>query len=202
MASELATALAKAQAEMKNAHLNKVNTHFKSKYADLAGIRDAVMPHLAKNGIAVTQVMDVVNGDSMVLITKLIHASGETIESVFPVAADASKPHAMGSAITYARRYSLSAICGISADEDDDGNAAQEAPPVVKTLSKANARAVYEALQAGVDQCGSLDELRIWGRESKAQVALLPADWQEILRTRFEDKMNALKSNKETVNNG
>jgi hypothetical protein len=120
--NEIAAALAKAQASMKNAALNKVNPHFKSKYADLAGIRDAVVPELAKAGIAMVQAVDV-GGDSIVLRTRLLHASGQWIESVCPVAftGDMQK---MGSAITYARRYSLSAICGIAADEDDDANAA------------------------------------------------------------------------------
>jgi hypothetical protein len=120
--NEIAAALAKAQASMKNAALNKVNPHFRSKYADLAGIRDAVVPELAKAGIAMVQAVDV-GGDAIVLRTRLLHASGQWIESVCPVAftGDMQK---MGSAITYARRYSLSAICGIAADEDDDANAA------------------------------------------------------------------------------
>jgi hypothetical protein len=119
--NEIAAALTKAQAAMKNAALNKVNPHFKSKYADLAGIRDTVVPALTANGIAVVQTL----AQGLVL-TRLIHTSGQWIESACPIptAPDMQK---MGSAITYARRYSLSAICGISADEDDDGNAAVQA---------------------------------------------------------------------------
>jgi hypothetical protein len=118
--NEIAAALTKAQASMKNAALNKVNPHFKSKYADLAGIRDTVVPALTANGIAVVQTL----AQGLVL-TRLIHTSGQWIESACPIptAPDMQK---MGSAITYARRYSLSAICGISADEDDDGNAASQ----------------------------------------------------------------------------
>jgi hypothetical protein len=118
----LASALAKAQSAMKNAPLNKVNPHFKSKYADLAAIRDAVVPALSANGIAVTQTPEFRDG-SWVLVTTL-RGHGETIESVYPLTID--KPQAMGSQLTYAKRYSLSSICGISADEDDDGNAAQQ----------------------------------------------------------------------------
>jgi hypothetical protein len=118
----IAAALAKAQASMKNATLNKVNPHFKSKYADLAGIRDAVTPPLAANGIAVTQTLDA-DSDRYFVRTRLMHVSGQWIESLCPIIGmgDMQK---MGSAVTYARRYSLSAICGIAADEDDDGNAA------------------------------------------------------------------------------
>lgn len=126
--NEIAAALAKAQGAMKNATLNKVNPHFKSKYADLAGIRDAVMPALTANGIAVVQTLTggVADGHvSNVVVTRLMHASGQWIESAIaiPPTPDMQK---MGSAITYARRYSLSAICGIAADEDDDADAASQ----------------------------------------------------------------------------
>jgi hypothetical protein len=131
--NEIASALAKAQASMKNAALNKVNPHFKSKYADLAGIRDTVIPDLAKNGIAVVQTIDTRDGN-LVMLTRLIHAGGQWIESLCPIPAG-SDMQKMGSAITYARRYSLSAICGIAADEDDDANAAA-APQPAKAASK------------------------------------------------------------------
>ena len=117
--NELAAALAAAQAEMKNAKLNKTNPHFKSRYADLAEIRDTVTPALSKHGIAVAHGMDA-SDNGIVVVTRLIHASGQWIESRFPIAYD--KPQTMGSAYTYARRYSLSAMCSIAADEDDDEN--------------------------------------------------------------------------------
>lgn len=198
MPSELAVALAKAQSEMKNATLNKTNPHFRSKYADLAGIRDAVTPALAKNGIAVTQCIEIY-GEMTVVATKLMHSSGEMIESRFPIMADVSKPQAIGSAITYARRYSLSAICGISADEDDDGNAAQEAGgKPVATLSKANARDLYSSLQADLDAVTTPDALSAWAKSAKPQVSRLPADWQDILRERFEAKRTEI-GKKETA---
>jgi hypothetical protein len=120
--NEIAAALAKAQSQMKNAALNKVNPHFKSKYADLAGIRDTVIPALTANGIAVVQTLE-----ASAVLTRLLHTSGQWIESACPIppAPDMQK---MGSAITYARRYSLSAICGIAADEDDDANSVSDVP--------------------------------------------------------------------------
>ena len=125
---DLAAALAKAQAGMKNAVLNKVNPHYRSKYADLAGIRDAVIPALTAQGIAVVQAIDY---DAV--LTRLVHASGQWIESAcrIPASQDMQK---MGSAITYARRYSLSAICAIAADEDDDANAAVTIAPTVTVI--------------------------------------------------------------------
>src|SRR5688572_5865463 len=95
--NEIAAALAKAQAGMKNAALNKVNPHFKSRYADLAGIRDTVVPTLAANGIAVVQTLD-----TDALLTRLLHTSGQWIESRCPIP-NVPDMQKMGSAITYAR---------------------------------------------------------------------------------------------------
>lgn len=129
--NDIAAALAKAQGEMKNAALNKVNPHFKSKYADLAGIRDAVVPVLSKHGIAVVQTLGFLDGyTGQTVTTRLIHTSGQWIESACGCGHSVKNMQEMGSAITYARRYSLSAICGIAADEDDDANAASQ-PKVI-----------------------------------------------------------------------
>lgn len=122
--AKIAKALAAAQAEMSNATLNKTNPHFKSRYADLAAIRDAAIPALAKHGLAVTQLPDVTE-DGFMLVTRLMHESGEWISSTYPLPTDLGKPQQMGSAQTYARRYSLAALVGISAEEDDDANAAE-----------------------------------------------------------------------------
>jgi hypothetical protein len=120
--NEFAGALAKAQGEMENAILNKVNPHFKSKYADLAAIRDAIIPSLAKHGIAMIQAIDS-DDTGPFLTTRLVHSSGQWVESVYPLPANA-KPQEFGSALTYGKRYSLASLCGISADEDDDANEA------------------------------------------------------------------------------
>lgn len=119
---KLAEALAKAQAEMKAAPLNRVNPHFKSKYADLPAVIDAVRPALTKHGLSVTQVTRIADG-GMVLVTTLHHASGESLSGEYPL--PVGKPQEMGSAMTYARRYSLAAMCCIAADDDDDANAAE-----------------------------------------------------------------------------
>ena len=118
---KLYKALVSAQKDLGNAKLNAVNPHFKSRYATLAEVRDTVVPVLAKHGLAITQFTDMI-GERIFLVTRLVHESGEVQESKFPIAYD--KPQAMGSAITYARRYALSSICNISADDDDDGNSA------------------------------------------------------------------------------
>lgn len=134
---KLTEALAKAQSKMSNATLNKINPHFKSKYADLPTIRDATIPALAAEGIAVTQFTRVRDG-ALLLVTRLSHSSGGSIEGEYPLPYAVDKPQAMGSAMTYARRYGLAAMCGIAAEEDDDANAADDEGK--KTPSKTDAK--------------------------------------------------------------
>jgi len=128
MSNNLAKALAAAQAEMKNAPLNRTNPHFKSKYADLAAIRDATVPVLAKHGLSIVQYTKMCDG-TLMLHTRLLHESGEYLEGEYPLPAAYDKPQVMGSAYTYAKRYSWSAMLGVSAEDDDDGNAGQGAKP-------------------------------------------------------------------------
>ena len=131
---KLTEALALAQAEMKNAPLNKVNPHFKNKYADLASIRDATIPALAKHGIAITQRCMYTEGGAYLLVTRLAHKSGGYIESEYPLPTSAT-PQALGSALTYGRRYTWAALCGIASEEDDDAETAEKGN--VKTTPKA-----------------------------------------------------------------
>lgn len=199
--NELATALAKAQAEMKNAKLNKVNPHFKSRYADLAEIRDTVTPALAKNGIAVVHGMERADA-GLNVVTRLIHSSGQWVESAFPIAMD--KPQAMASGITYGRRYNLSAITNISADDDDDANAANEkpaAPPVMPSVngtpgaSKAGSRMAYDKMIASIRGTATLRALDEWYKANVAEIDKLPPEWLDELRMEYVDRQSDLKKN-------
>ena len=122
----LSGALASAQGEMTNPTKDSVNPHFKSKYADLATVRDAVIPALSKYGLAVLQ-LPCEAGSAPALTTLLLHKSGEWIETTLALRAQQNTPQGVGSALTYCRRYALQSIAGVAADEDDDGNAS--APP-------------------------------------------------------------------------
>ena len=119
----LATALAKAQAECQNVVMNKTNPHFRSRYADLSAVRDAIIPVFTKHGLSIVQ-CPTEDFSGFHLETRLIHSSGEEISWRFPLPSDVTKMQAIGSAISYARRYTLSAIAGVASEEDDDGNAA------------------------------------------------------------------------------
>lgn len=118
---ELATALAKAQAEIENASKNAANPHFRSKYADLAEVLNTVRPVFAKHGIAIVQAPSYDGGVASVE-TMLTHTSGEWMANTCSAPVSKADAQGVGSAITYLRRYSLAAFAGV-AQEDDDGNA-------------------------------------------------------------------------------
>jgi hypothetical protein len=117
----IATALVKAQKEFGPALKTSSNPHFKSRYADLAACVEAVVDALNANGIMLMQ-QNSECSDGVIVETVFIHESGETLSSgKLHVPAAKHDPQGYGSALTYARRYSLMAACGI-APEDDDGN--------------------------------------------------------------------------------
>src|SRR5690625_667307 len=144
---ELSQALAKAWENIKNPkHNQKVVVRTKKggkydfQYTDLTGIIDEVKPHLSKNGVTVLQqaYTEMVEGNFLVSVTtRLVHSSGEWIESKplsYPVGGNDIQ--GMGGLITYMKRYSLSAILGISTETDDDGNLASGNTATFKASAK------------------------------------------------------------------
>jgi hypothetical protein len=151
---DLAKALAKAHLKMDGVKKTAENPYFKSKYATLEHVVDAVKPALLENGIVVIQgVQDAEGG--VAIETMLLHESGQWISSTLRLPASKQDAQGYGSAITYGRRYGLMAICGIPA-EDDDGNAA------VATTVQAKASSPVD---------GSLKALSAEDQEKAKQVA-------------------------------
>ena len=123
----IASAMVRAQKAFGPALKTKSNPHLKAKYADLAACVEAVIDALNDNGIALLQHTHECES-GVVVETVFIHESGETLSSgKLHVPAAKQDPQGYGSALTYARRYSLMAACGI-APEDDDGHAASKKP--------------------------------------------------------------------------
>jgi len=120
---ELGAALAKFQSQVPNVKKDGTNPFFKSKYATLENVIDTVRKPLAANGLSFSQFP---SGENE-LSTILIHSSGEFISATAKMTPKDNTPQGQGSAITYLRRYSLSAILGIATEDDDDGNAASTA---------------------------------------------------------------------------
>ena len=120
--NELAAALAHAQGEMENAVRDSSNPFFKSKYADLASVREACRVPFAKHGLSVVQSPSS-DGSCVSVETLLLHVSGQWIRGTASARAKDDQPQSIGSAITYLRRYALQSFAGV-APEDDDGEAA------------------------------------------------------------------------------
>jgi len=135
--SKIAKALLAAQQEIEGVSRDSENPHFGSKFADLTAVIEAVVPVLNKHGIAVVQLPTAPQReDELALSTLLLHESGESIQGTAYVPLSKSDPQAYGSAMTYARRYSLGSAVGLKFLDDDGeasvGRAAQaerKAPP-------------------------------------------------------------------------
>jgi len=124
----IASAFVKAKKAFSPALKTSTNPAFRSKYADLGACLEAVNDALLDNGIAVAQ--ETTEDQTGVTVeTVFVHESGETMRfGKLHVPAAKQDPQGYGSALTYARRYSLMAACGIAPEEDDDGNAASRTP--------------------------------------------------------------------------
>jgi hypothetical protein len=124
--TKISAALVKAQGELNAVSKDGNNPHFRSKYATLQNIVESTRDTLRKHGLAVVQTFGETDGTYINLITTLLHESGEYISGTFTMRPSKADPQGLGSATTYARRYALSAVLGIVADEDDDGNASSQ----------------------------------------------------------------------------
>lgn len=131
--NELAAALSKAQGSIKNAAKDSFNPHFKSKYADLSSVIDATKESLAANGLAVSQMPEALDG-RVFITTMLLHSSGQWLSSTLMMIPDKTNCQGIGSAITYGRRYGMSAILGISQSDDDAESAVNHEPPPPKKI--------------------------------------------------------------------
>jgi hypothetical protein len=137
--NELAAALAKAQSELGHvtkSKVAKIGPGREYRYADLADVLEVVRKALSKHGIAVVQALQS-DGERIWLETRLAHSSGQSLTSTYPISGGTDQ--AIGSSITYGRRYALSAMVGLAADEDDDGEASTTeaaSKPAPKPASK------------------------------------------------------------------
>lgn len=133
-ASELTKALSAVQGALpvidksKTADVQTKNGgSYSYKYADLSAICEKLYPLLAENGLAWTTQPTINDAGRFVLLYSLRHVSGESIDGVYPLPSPDGRPQDTGSAITYARRYTLCSVVGVVPDEDDDGQGAEQA---------------------------------------------------------------------------
>lgn len=183
----IASALVKAQKAFGPALKTATNPHFRTKYADLSACVEAVIDALNSNGIALIQ-KNHLDDSGVTVETVFVHESGEMLDcGKLHVPAAKSDPQGYGSALTYARRYSLMAACGI-APEDDDGHAGTQAtrqqqaqPPVLDTSPKARAQRIVQGVTSG-DAVNAAAAMAGWDDSLRDEVwNLLPLKVQEKL---------------------
>ena len=145
--------LIKVQSALESVGKSSLNPHFKNKYANLTNILSVVKPALNSNNFFLTQKI-LIKDSSEVLKTEITHKSGQVLESEAPLnIADRNNPQKYGSAITYMRRYSLTALLGIEEEDDDGQKATQQKVPVDRPLNPAE----IATIQKMIDKVSEID---------------------------------------------
>ena len=189
--SELAKALCIVQGKLEGSKKDSVNPFYKSRYSTLSSVWDACRQLLTENGLAVVQTNSPSSENTTTVDTTLLHNSGEWIGGSMTVPLSKNDPQGVGSAITYSRRYGLSAILGISPEDDDAEGATIRKDPakVVKepSASKSDIKKMFDtAMQYGWDNDHILALM-----VTKFQIAetkLLTSDQCEELSQAIKDK--------------
>lgn len=187
----LAEALAKAQGEIRGAQKDGTNPHLRSRYVTLESVWDACRGPLSKHGLSVTQTIERIDG-TLYLVTTLLHASGQCIDSVFPWAPPGPEKgitavQALGSYYTYLRRYQLAPLVGVTPTDDDDGNSAgrrgaQESDLPGRSMT-------IEDLNASLLACTDDTACVAWWRTSGPLFAL---DLGDLVKEQFVARRRAL----------
>ena len=185
----IAAAFVKAQRQFGPALKTSVNPHFKSKYADLANCIEAVIEALNANGIGLMQ-RTYECKDGVLVETVFIHESGEVMEcGMLHVPAGKQDPQGYGSALTYARRYSLLAATGL-APEDDDANAASRRTEIKSTVNESQ----IADLLAAMDEVTTIKEL-----QQAYKDAYKATNGEQAWQTKVINKKDAKKSQLEAT---
>lgn len=192
--AELAAALSKAQGEIKGAKKDADNPYFKSKYADLSSVWDACRDALSANGLSVLQAARSIEG-GVEVETLLMHASGEWVSETLALPVQKADAQGFGSALTYCRRYGLSAMIGI-APEDDDGNAAAKAASTdFKPQSKA-------APTAGVLEQLPIERQKIVNHQASRVVDAFTAGDAKLAHAHYETAKSVLDTDEQVALRG
>lgn len=198
---QIAAALVTALGNLRNPPRNRsveVSTRgggrYSFRYATLDKILDLARPVLAAEGLALFQPISTNEKGAMVLVTRLLHRSGEWMETSIPLPTPGGDPQAFGSAVTYLRRYAVTALLGIASDEDDDANRAagnhmKDVTPrherlrdeAGRTIDPVQALAIRAKGTRDVDD--GTDLLRAWANAAAATEAIRgKPEWEQLVR--------------------
>jgi hypothetical protein len=209
--AEIFTALSKAQGAMSNPRKDKTvkvtsrdGRSYEFAYATLSGIIDAIRKPFFENGLCFTQTLT--REDSkLILRTRIGHSSGQWIATSLPVEAREQSAQGLGSAITYAKRYTLSAICGIAADEDDDAGAAEAAhveqqkrrgrPPKVATVPYSGDKSAWVRMFLDeAEKCQSIKELKTYIEANSTEISQFKEQSPENWVKHVEERLHQIRS--------
>jgi hypothetical protein len=202
----LAKAMAKAQGDLGPVLKDKTNPAFKSKYADLGAVLEAILPALNRAGLSLVQSPSY-DGSLVGVTSVLLHESGEWMEATLHMRPVKMDPQGIGSCITYARRYAALAIAG-AAPEDDDGNAASAAEPRSQRVPKVDvgpvdmppgmtnkdAKDLHGKLARGIESCATMEALKEWSNAWSDELSSLPGDYADDLRGKYSARRDELKA--------
>lgn len=189
-------AFIKAQAAMSNAVLDANNPHFKSRYATLASVRSAVMPALWEHGFCVMHQMETVAKGAN-LITTITHESGQWKASIWPIPDELilAGPQKMGSAIQYGRRYCISSMCGITAEDDDDGAHASKngAGATAPAPAQDGSKHIYAILSETLRATKTEDEYKAWKASHQEAISSLDDGHFKLMKQLVADHLSAIR---------
>lgn len=187
---ELLTALAKAKKKFKPINRNANNPFYKSKYATLDHVVDCIEESLLSEGLVILQPIKVTPEGRMIVSTQLHHSESEKyIESCFMIPETTGKTRVQedGSSITYARRYTLSALLSLVIDEDDDGNAQSKLPEAQQTY-----KVEWKEWNKKILNAKTLTELQKLGKDMKADVEFYEQVSVDFLKESYKEKLEKL----------
>ena len=201
----IAPALVKAMGSIGGAKKDGKNPHYRSSYATLGSVIEACQSVLTDNELCFMQDQGgITEHNTVVMTTRILHSSGQWIDTVCEAKPKSFAPQDVGSSITYLRRYGLMTALGIPA-EDDDGHSAStgEQQKVKSSSSKKSGasktestRKIFKDLQDNIHAAeGDIDALTIWGEAQSTKDAInqLPADWQNDIRSLYKaEKLQAM----------
>jgi hypothetical protein len=188
--AKLDAALAKAQGEISAAIKDSPNPAFKTKYADLSAVMEAIRPALARNAISVTQWPIHSADDRVHMVTRIAH-DGEWMRATFSMPVQKKDAHGYGSIVTYLRRYCIASCFGVISDVDDDGNAASgratSAPPAPITAEQ------FRTLQDLIEKTGT-DEEKLLAYVKAESLETLTGVQFQAAEAALKKKMNTPKA--------
>lgn len=185
----LAIALIKAKDSFSPILKTKLNPFFKSKYADLEDVLDAITPALSANNLVIIQPTKISESGRIILQTILIHESGESIESEI-LLPENTDPQKLASSLTLLRRHSIVSLLALACEIDDDGNAAQ---------SNRTATSATTTTQQSPPAKTTTDSISITRnaqlKELYTKLNLSQADVGELIRDNFTNKVGEMSIN-------